>query len=92
MHISFARGKARFFFGALPASVSFKICSRTQMAGISCVFGIIFVVDSSNNRVSPTFCKLTPLKTNMDTQNDGLEKVTPFKYGHCFIIFGIYIC
>ena len=21
-------------------------------------------------------------KTNMDTQNDGLEKVTPFKYGH----------
>ena len=24
----------------------------------------------------------TTLKTNMDTQNDGLEKVAPFKYGH----------
>ncbi len=24
----------------------------------------------------------TPPKTNMDTQNDGLEKVTPFEYGH----------
>jgi len=24
----------------------------------------------------------TPLKTNMDTQNDGLEKVSPFKYGN----------
>ena len=23
----------------------------------------------------------TPLKTNMYTQNDGLEKVAPFKYG-----------
>ena len=23
--------------------------------------------------------KLTPPKTNMDTQNDGLEKLTPFK-------------
>ena len=29
----------------------------------------------------------TPPKTNMDTQNDGLEKVTPFEYGH----FG-YLC
>ena len=25
---------------------------------------------------------LTPPKTNVDTQNDGLEKVVPFKYGH----------
>ena len=24
----------------------------------------------------------TPPKTNMDTQNDGLENVSPFKYGH----------
>ena len=24
----------------------------------------------------------TPLKTNMDTQNDGLEKVAPFEFGH----------
>ena len=24
----------------------------------------------------------TPPKTNMDTQNDGLEKVTPFEYGN----------
>ena len=24
----------------------------------------------------------TPLKTNMDTPHDGLEKVVPFKYGH----------
>ena len=30
----------------------------------------------------------TPPKTNMDTQNDGLEKVTPFKHG---VIFGIYV-
>ena len=28
----------------------------------------------------------TPLKTNMDTQNDGLEKVTPFENGN-FLIF-----
>ena len=27
------------------------------------------------------FPPVTPLKTNMDTQNDGLEKVTPIK--HC---------
>ena len=26
--------------------------------------------------------RFTPPKTNMDTQNDGLEKVTPFKNGH----------
>ena len=25
---------------------------------------------------------VTPPKTNMDTLNYGLEKVTPFKYGH----------
>ena len=25
---------------------------------------------------------ITPLKINIDTQNDGLEKVTPFKTGH----------
>ena len=30
---------------------------------------------------------VTPLKTNMDTRNDGWEKVTPFKHGH----FG-YLC
>ena len=24
----------------------------------------------------------TPPKTNMDTQNDGLEKATPFKHGN----------
>ena len=24
----------------------------------------------------------TPPKTNMDTQNDGLEEVTPLKHGH----------
>ena len=29
----------------------------------------------------------TPPKTNMDTQNDRLEKVTSFKNGH----FGIYV-
>ena len=29
----------------------------------------------------------TPLKTNMDTQNDGLEKVAPFKYGHSWYPF-----
>ena len=30
------------------------------------------------------FCpfRFTPPKTNMDTQNDGLEKVTPLKSGH----------
>ena len=27
----------------------------------------------------------TPRKTNMDTQNDGMEKVTPFEYGHFWI-------
>ena len=31
--------------------------------------------------------KNIPPKTNMDTQNNGLEKVIPFKYGH----FG-YLC
>ena len=30
--------------------------------------------------------KYTP-KTNMDTQNDGLEKVAPFRYGHF-----LYLC
>ncbi len=25
----------------------------------------------------------TPPKTGVDTQNYGLEKVAPFKYGHC---------
>ena len=27
----------------------------------------------------------TPPKTNMNTQNDGLEQVTPFKYGQCLV-------
>ena len=25
-------------------------------------------------------------KTNMDTQNDGLGKVTPFKHGNCWYL------
>ena len=29
-------------------------------------------------------------KTNIDSQNDGLEMVTPFKYSHFFDIFCIY--
>ena len=29
----------------------------------------------------------TPPKTNMDTQNDGLEMATPFKYGHFWYLF-----
>ncbi len=29
-----------------------------------------------------TTVSITPLKTNMDTQTDGLENVSPFKYGH----------
>ncbi len=29
--------------------------------------------------IKPDFKMGPPLKTNMDTQNDGLEKVTPFK-------------
>ena len=40
--------------------------------------------NTSNQNCSDAFA--TP-KTNMDTQNDGLEKVIPFKYGH----FG-YLC
>ena len=28
----------------------------------------------------------TPPKTNMDTQNDVLEKVTPFKHGTCWYL------
>ena len=28
----------------------------------------------------------TPLKTNMDIQNDGLEKVTPFKHGNLWYL------
>ena len=31
--------------------------------------------------------KDTPPKTNMDTQNDGLEKVTPFKHGNFWYQF-----
>ena len=27
----------------------------------------------------------TPLKTNMDTQTDGLEEVTPFNYGNSLV-------
>ena len=30
---------------------------------------------------------LTPPKTNMDTQNDGLEKVTPFKHGNFWYLY-----
>ena len=30
--------------------------------------------------------KFTPPKTSMDTQNDGLEKVVPFKYGHVWYL------
>ena len=36
----------------------------------------------------------TAPKTNMDTQNDGLEKVTPFRHGNCWYlcwISGVYI-
>ena len=27
-----------------------------------------------------------PPKTNMDTQNDGFQKVTPFKHGNCWYL------
>ena len=29
---------------------------------------------------------ITPRKTNMDTQNDGLEEVSPFKHGNCWYL------
>ena len=29
----------------------------------------------------------TPPKTNMDTQNDGLEKVAPFNCGNCWYLY-----
>ena len=29
---------------------------------------------------------VTPPKTDMDSQNDGLEKVVPFKYGHSWYL------
>ena len=32
------------------------------------------------------FDELTPLKTNMNTQNDGLEKVTPLKHGNSWYL------
>ena len=35
----------------------------------------------------------TPLKFNIDTRNDALEKVTPLQYGHCWFlckISGVY--
>ena len=31
--------------------------------------------------------RITPLKTNMDTRDDGLEKVTPFKNGKFWYLF-----
>ena len=31
--------------------------------------------------------RLHPPKTNMDTQNDSLEKVTPFKYGNFWYLY-----
>ena len=34
---------------------------------------------------------VTPPKTNMDTQNDGLEKVTPFEHGNCRCRYLCYI-
>ena len=35
--------------------------------------------------------KDTPPETNMDTQNDGLEKVAPFKSGHFLVSMIIYV-
>ena len=32
------------------------------------------------------FGTVTPPKTNMDTQNDGLEKGVVFKYGHLWYL------
>ncbi len=28
---------------------------------------------------------MQPQKANIDTQNDGLQKMTPFKYGHLWV-------
>ena len=41
------------------------------------------------SKVSGLYPPYTPLKTNMDTENDGLEKVTPFKYGHFWYLCSI---
>lgn len=32
--------------------------------------------------MSKSFREITPPKSNMDAQNDGLKKVAPLKYGH----------
>ncbi len=41
------------------------------------------IQDCSWLKSNKTYVKnLTLPKTNMDTQNDGLEKVTPFKHGN----------
>ena len=34
------------------------------------------------SKIWQSFQKITPPKTNMDTQNDGLFNVSPFKYGY----------
>ena len=46
--------------------------------------GLYGVSNTDPHKVFGGFWKtrVTSPKTNMDTQNDGLEMVTPFKHGH----------
>ena len=46
-----------------------------------------FFLWHSGSPFGPNFAFSTPQKTNVDTQNDGLEMVTPFKYGHFWYLY-----
>ena len=46
------------------------------------------------NLVYATLKLTTPLQTNMDTQDDGLENASPFEYGHIwpFLVSMLNLC
>ena len=54
--------------------------AQKNLLGVS-VVGSLQKKEQAPKRRIDLFVKIPP-KTNIDTQNDGLEIMTPFKYGH----------
>ena len=65
-------------FNPMDGFEGLKLPIKTSLFFAASALGVLF------GRV--VFDEITPPKTNMDTQNDGLEEVTPFKHGNSWYL------
>ncbi len=67
--------------------VAYKNFSHKVQYIIHAIFWVNVLFTNFKFYKNKAILKGTPPKTKMDTQTNGLEKVTPFKYGHFEYLF-----